>query len=125
MVASSANPGALAKRDKRAPLVRSAALYLAHCYRTRTAARTDEFAAFLGVSRPYLSRFIQERLGISPHDFLREQQLVYARRLLVTTPLSVDEIARASAFGTPWTFYRCFKAAYGTTPAQYRRDVTK
>jgi AraC-like DNA-binding protein len=125
MTVRKAVPGTSRPRDERARLVRSAVLYLAHCYRTRTAARTDEFAAFLGVSRPYLSRHIQERLGVSPLDFLRRQQLDYARRLLATTPLSIDEIAVASAFGTPWTFYRCFKSAYGTTPAQYRREVTK
>ena len=118
-------PGIRPPRDERARLVRAAALYLAHCYRHRTPARTDEFAAFLGVSRPYLSRKVQEWLGVSPRDFLRQQQLEYARRLLATMPLSIDDIALASAFGTPWTFHRCFKVAYGMTPAQYRREVTK
>jgi len=72
------------------------------------------------MTRPYLSRIVPELIGMPLHDFLRQQQLAYARHLLRATPLTVDQIALASAFGTPWTFYRCFKAAFRMTPTKYR-----
>jgi AraC-like DNA-binding protein len=72
------------------------------------------------MTRPYLSRLVPELIGIPLHDFLHEQQLAHAQHLLRTTPLTIDQIALASAFGTPWTFYRCFKAAFGMTPSKYR-----
>lgn len=109
----------------RARIERAAELYLVACYRARTAARADEFAGFLHVARPYLSRLAADVIGIPLRDYLRERQLAYARQLLRTTPLTVEEIALASAFGTGWTFHRCFKAAFGVTPAQYRRNVTE
>lgn len=103
----------------------AAEFYLRACYGTRTAARADEFAEYLRLARPHLSRVVPRLIGVPVSDFLRSKQLVYAQRLLRTTPLSVEKIALASAFGTGWTFHRCFKAAFGMTPAQYRREVTK
>ena len=100
---------------------RAADLYLHACYGTRTAARADEFAAYLRIARPHLSRIAPQLIGMHIRDFLRSRQLAYAQRLLRTTPLSVDDVAIASAFGTPWTFYRCFRAAFGITPAKYRQ----
>ena len=95
--------------------------YLRECYRKRTAARAEEFASYLGVTAAYLSRFATLVSGTPVRDFLRQSQLAHAADLLMRTPLPVDEIAIASGFGTPSTFYRCFVAAYGTTPAEYRR----
>lgn len=103
----------------------AAEFYLRACYGTRTAARADEFAEFLRLTRPYLSRYVAELAGMPLRDFLRKRQLAYAQRLLRTTQLPVGQIALASAFGTEWTFHRCFKAAFGVTPSVYRAQVTK
>jgi len=104
---------------------RAAELYLHACYGTKTAARAEEFAAYLRLARPYLSRIVPDLIGMPLRDYLREQQLNYAKHLLRTTPLTIDQIALASAFGTPWTFYRCFKAAIGMTPREYRVRVLR
>jgi AraC-like DNA-binding protein len=85
----------------------------------------DELANFLGVSRAHLSRLVSQLHGTTVRDYLRAKQLAYAQTLLRTTPSSIDVIARKSAFGTAWTFNRCFRRAFGMTPAQYRRTVTK
>ena len=98
----------------------AAEFYLRACYGTRTPVRAEEFAAYLALARPYLSRHVAELIGIPLRDFLRRRQLTYAKRLLQTTPLSVEEVALASAFGSPWTFHRCFKTAFGLTPGEYR-----
>lgn len=99
--------------------------YLRDCYGMRTAARAEEFAGCLRLARPYLSRRVAELIGIPVRDFLRERQLAHAQRLLRTMPMSVEQIALASAFGTGSTFHRCFKAAFGITPSKYRAQVTK
>lgn len=104
---------------------RAAELYLHACYGTKTAARADEFAAYLRLARPYLSRLVPDLIGMPLRDYLRGQQLAYAQHLLRTMPLTVtiDQIALASAFGTPWTFYRCFRDAFGITPAKFRTNA--
>jgi AraC family transcriptional regulator, transcriptional activator of pobA len=94
--------------------------YLKDCYRQRTAARVSELAHLLHAPRPYLSRVIPQLFGKPLRAVLRERQLEEAKRLLRVTSLSVDDIAAASAFGDPTTFFRCFRTAAGMTPAQYR-----
>lgn len=101
-------------------LERAAEHYLRACYRQQTAARTSEFATFLGVLPQYLSWIAPKILGKPLQIFLREKQLAYAVRLLRTTPLTVEEIAVRSAFGTPGTFYRWFVATHGMPPAAFR-----
>lgn len=107
-------------------LERAAELYLQHCYRSRTAARADEFAArYLGYDRSHLSRLASAALGMPLGEYLRRRQLARAEVLLRTTPLTIDAIAAASGFGTPWSFYRQFQRAYGMTPGAYRTQATK
>ncbi|HYC89482.1 MAG TPA: helix-turn-helix transcriptional regulator [Thermoanaerobaculia bacterium] len=101
-------------------LDRAADLYLRDCYKRKTAARADEFARHLELTRQYVARVSSGVLGVPLRDFLRERQLRYAEQLLLTTSYSVVDIAAMSAFGTHPTFYRAFKAAYGMTPGHYR-----
>jgi AraC family transcriptional regulator len=106
-------------------LERAAELYLQSCYRARSAARVDEFADYLRRSRTHVSRIVPDVIGMPVRDYLRAKQLQHAQWLLRMTPASVEHIALSSAFGTSWTFYRCFKAAFGMTPTEFRRHVTK
>jgi AraC-like DNA-binding protein len=106
-------------------LERSADLYLRDCYVRRTAARSDEYARYLELTRQYVARKALAALGVPLRDFLRARQLRYAEHLLRATSYSTVEIAAMSAFGTHPTFYRAFKAAYGMTPGEYRNRIPK
>ena len=114
-----------ARHTARRRLERAADLYLRECYERRTPARADDFARQLGLTREHLARLGSDVLGVSLRDFLRSRQLLYAEQLLRTTSLSTVQIAEAAAFGTHPTFYRAFKTAYGMTPGEYRKQVTK
>ena len=104
-------------------LERATEHYLRDCYKRRSAARVTEFAAFLDLAQPYLSRTASLITGMSLGKFLRDRQLRYAATLLRATPLSIETIALASAFGTRSTFHRLFKAAFAITPGAYRAEV--
>jgi AraC-like DNA-binding protein len=98
--------------------------YLRDCYAKRTVARVSELAQLLHAPRPYLSRIVPELFGKSLRIMLRDRQLSEAQRLIRVTPLTLDEIAEASAFGNRSTLFRLFRAAFGITPGAYRRQVT-
>lgn len=101
-------------------LMRAIDVYLRWCYRHKTAARTSELAARLGVLPQYLSWIAPTILKKPLRVALREKQLEEAERLLCLGVLSVDEIAICSAFGTPSTFYRWFIAKHGLSPSAFR-----
>jgi AraC-like DNA-binding protein len=101
-------------------LDRAADHYLQACYRSKTAARASEFAAFLNVTAPYLSRIVPDIVGQPVRDFLRAKQLARAEHLLRTTPAAIKVIAQQCAFGTLWTFHRWFRKAHGMAPGAFR-----
>lgn len=101
-------------------LDRAASHYLQQCYRSRTPVRARDFATFLGITLPYLSGMATQIAGVTLRQFLRAKQLAYAERLLRSTPLTVEEIALRSGFGSEATFYRCFREAYGMSPGSFR-----
>lgn len=98
--------------------------YLRDCYAQRTVARVSELAQLLGAPRAHLSRTIPRLFGKPLRKILRDKQLVEATRLLRLTPLRIEDVAAASAFGHRSTFFRIFRAATGITPDEYRRKVT-
>jgi AraC-like DNA-binding protein len=101
-------------------LDRAAEHFLCECYRQKKPARGKDFARSLDLTPEYVSWLGSKILGESLHQFLRHKQVEYAARLLRRTPLSVEEIAARSAFGTRSTMHRWFVDAYGMGPAAFR-----
>ncbi|MFI2206183.1 helix-turn-helix domain-containing protein [Streptomyces sp. NPDC020192] len=60
------------------------------------------------------------RTGRSPMRALREARLRHAARLLEATDLTVERVAAASGFPSPYHFSRVFRERYGVPPGAYR-----
>lgn len=104
----------------------AAELYLEDCFARRRPVSVKEFAAsYLESTQPYVSRSARQVIGTTIRNYLRSRQLAHAQALLRTMPRSVTilHIALASGFGTPWTFTRCFRKAFGTTPGTWRAHL--
>ena len=86
-------------------------------------------------SAPYSVRQLAEQVHLSPSRFahlyksffnaspieeLLEQRLLYAKRLLLSTNMKVEEIAMECGFYNVFHFSRQFKNKTGKTPSQYR-----
>ncbi|GAA6526002.1 helix-turn-helix domain-containing protein [Intrasporangium sp. DVR] len=70
--------------------------------------------------RTFARRFSQE-VGTTPHKWLTAQRVLRARRLLETTTLDVEGIARACGFATAALLRTHFQREVGLAPLQYRR----
>ena len=101
-------------------LNRAAEHFLRECYRQKKPVREQDFARSLDLTPEYVSWLAANILGESLHEFLRKKQVEYAARLLRRTPLSVEEIAVRSGFGTRSTMHRWFLRAYGMNPTEFR-----
>lgn len=105
-------------------LDRAAEHYLRECYRQKKPVRGKDFARSLDLTPEYVSSLAAQVLGESLQRFLRKKQVEYAARLLRRTPLSVEEIAARSGFGTRSAMLRWFIEVYGMGPAAFRERET-
>lgn len=60
--------------------------------------------------------------GVTLGDYVTMCRVAEAQRLLLTTPMTVTEIAEAAGFGSLSSFYAHVSAACGMTPREYRRQ---
>ncbi len=78
-------------------------------------------AAHTAVSPRHFTRQFRDATGTTPHQWLLTQRLTLAQRLLETTDQSVDQITRATGFGTAASLRLYFQRCLGTSPLAYRR----
>jgi AraC family transcriptional regulator, arabinose operon regulatory protein len=74
----------------------------------------------VALSPSRFAHLFTQQLGHSPMRALREARLGHAARLLESTDMSVDRVAAASGFASPFHFNRVFRARYGVPPGAYR-----
>lgn len=81
-----------------------------------------QLALALGVSVHQASELLNVHLGMNFYDYLNRYRLEYASSLLRNPACEwrVIDIAFESGFSNKNSFYRCFRAAYGQTPVEYR-----
>ena len=70
--------------------------------------------------RTFARRF-RDETGTTPHHWLLQQRVSLAERLLETSPLSVEEVARQCGYGSATMLRHHFTALRGTSPTAYRR----
>lgn len=77
-------------------------------------------AAEIGVSPCYLSDIFSRNAGRGFTAYLNRLRAENARRLLVTTDISVTQIAFESGFGSVSSMNRCFLREFGLSPRDLR-----
>lgn len=78
------------------------------------------FADELGVSPAYLSDMLRTLTGQNTQQHIHQALIEKAKRLLLTTSLSINETAFQLGFEYPQYFSRLFKSKTGMTPAAFR-----
>jgi transcriptional regulator GlxA family with amidase domain len=70
--------------------------------------------------RTFARRFVEET-GRTPMQWVTDQRVLYARRLLEETDLDVDRVADKAGFGTATLLRHHFRRVVGVNPSDYRR----
>jgi len=82
----------------------------------------SELAAMAGVTPVQLTRMFKRATGLPPMQWLMNQRLHQARRILASNePLA--EIAASHGFADQAHFTRRFRALFGLTPGAWRRAL--
>ncbi|MEU4400325.1 GlxA family transcriptional regulator [Micromonospora orduensis] len=90
---------------------------MGHLDRTIT---VEELAARAGMAPRTFARRFRAETGTTPHDWLTNQRVLLARRLLEETPLSVEAVADQAGFGDAAALRHHFSRRVGATPHSYR-----
>jgi AraC family transcriptional regulator, transcriptional activator FtrA len=80
----------------------------------------DSLAARAHMAPRTFARRFRAETGVTPHDWLTEQRVLLARRLLEDTDLGIDAVAARAGFGTAAMLRHHFGRRMGTTPQAYR-----
>ncbi|MFF8191195.1 GlxA family transcriptional regulator [Streptomyces bobili] len=81
----------------------------------------ESLAARALLSPRHFARAFRAETGLTPGRYVDRVRLEHARRLLEDTGDGVEEVSRASGYGTPEAMRRAFVKALATSPAEYRR----
>lgn len=76
----------------------------------------------LGYSEYYTSRCFRKISGMTLKEYLHLRKLAFALKQLRDTQRSILEIALEYGFSSGEAFSRAFKATYGQTPREYRKE---
>ena len=70
----------------------------------------------------YISQLFKNEIGVGFLAYLTNIRMEKAKKLLLSTSLSVADVAEQSGYADYRVFTKVFKKSEGSTPSQYRRD---
>lgn len=82
----------------------------------------DGLAQIARTSRRSLERHLRSRLGVSPHEWIDEQRVITACRLLESSDDSIEAIATQAGYGSAQSLRSAMRRRRSMTPTSYRRS---
>ena len=82
----------------------------------------DDLAENFFLSKPYLSKYIKEKSGMTFGDMVKKIRMKKAKALLKSSNMTVENIAMSVGYQNVEHFNRLFKKAYDMTPMQFRNQ---
>lgn len=81
----------------------------------------EELAQACGLSQPVFLRAFRETLGTTPHQWVMQQRIVLAQKMLLDPEMPMPLIASRCGFADQAHFSRIFARFNGVPPGQWRR----
>lgn len=85
----------------------------------------SELARIAGLARAYLVRLFRQQAGASPIELLNRLRCERAAGLLLSTDLTVAEVATQLGWFDPGYFTRRFRTQFGQSPSAYRQAMRR
>ncbi len=113
--------GSKQKRSRSLSLVERCREYISSSYQ-ECGLKLGTIAWHLGVSEEYLARLFKKLTGQTVFEYLRQQRLEEAKRLLIGSKSTIAQIASQCGFASASYFTRSFQKEIGLTPSDYRTN---
>ena len=82
----------------------------------------ESLAQRAAMSRRSFTRHFRQATGTSFNQWLQDQRLLHAQRVLESSDVSVEVVAQESGFGTTQSLRQHFQAALRISPSAYRKQ---
>lgn len=80
-----------------------------------------ECAGSMGISESYFQHMYRQLFGVSYQQDVIHFRIEYAKEVLLTTEVTMEEAAEICGYNNEVHFYRQFKKMVGITPAKFRK----
>ncbi|MDO4313702.1 MAG: 2-isopropylmalate synthase [Eubacteriales bacterium] len=82
----------------------------------------DDLSEKFFLSKPYLSKYIKEKSGMTFGELVKKVRMKKARAMLKSSSMTVENIALTVGYQNVEHFNRLFKKTYNMTPVQFRNQ---
>lgn len=83
----------------------------------------EDIAATVGLSPYYFSRLFRKYTNLSPHAYLVDLRITFARDLLASSQIPIEQVAERCGFNSVQHFIRCFRQHIHCSPREYRKQT--
>lgn len=85
----------------------------------------EEMAEQVSLSPFHFCRVFKEATGVTPHAYLTDRRIDYAKKGLLSDHVSILDVALSAGFSDASHFSRVFNKCTGSTPSEYRREMSR
>ncbi|ACY51494.1 AraC family transcriptional regulator [Vibrio diabolicus] len=82
--------------------------------------KLTDYAQEFGASLTTFKELFNEHYGISPRAWISERRLLHAHKLLLTSKMSIVDVAMEAGFSSQSYFTQSYRRRFGTTPSRVR-----
>jgi AraC family L-rhamnose operon regulatory protein RhaS len=82
----------------------------------------EDIVSHSQVSRRHFFRLFEQALGVAPMEYLKKLRLQKAASMLLTTNVSVTQVAFACGFNDSNYFSSLYHKEFGMSPSQFKKD---
>ena len=100
-------------------LLKNSAKYIESHYNEKL--RIDDLSHACNLSTFYYIRAFKRIYDFTPHGYIINIRVAIAKKLLLTTNLTIEEISTTIGFATSSNFIKLFKNNFGYTPNKFRK----
>ncbi|MBO5060487.1 MAG: helix-turn-helix domain-containing protein [Clostridia bacterium] len=97
---------------------KKAVLYIINNFRKNIS--LADAASYVGLTPSYFSMLFKKETGTTFKEYIDRLRFEYARKLILLSDMTVQQICAESGFGNYENFIRRFKLRFGSSPSIYR-----
>lgn len=77
------------------------------------------------ISKEYLARLFKKEMNMTVTEYIAQQKLIFAKNLLMSDDISLQDIAEKLGYQNYNYFSRIFKKHYGISPLKMKHEISK